>query len=120
VKGDDIPLLQRVVAKEGEARMALASILWAANDKSDGEKEFFDACATFDQLDADADARDKVAQKTGAMPKPLISNLGYSIDDILGAREVGCSSFKRESFLTEKLQWPDVLQEKVLKLEKLE
>eukprot|EP00593_Proboscia_inermis_P013219 CAMPEP_0171309466 /NCGR_PEP_ID=MMETSP0816-20121228/19626_1 /TAXON_ID=420281 /ORGANISM="Proboscia inermis, Strain CCAP1064/1" /LENGTH=371 /DNA_ID=CAMNT_0011793003 /DNA_START=53 /DNA_END=1168 /DNA_ORIENTATION=+ len=123
VKGDDkdIPILQRVIAKEGEARMALASILWDANERSAAETELGEACARLEQLDADADARDKVVEKKNfpKQIKPLISNLGYSIDDILGAREIGCSSFKRESFLTEKVQWPPVLQEKVLKLQRL-
>ena len=33
VEGNDIELLQRVIAKEGEARIALASVLWGANEK---------------------------------------------------------------------------------------
>ena len=42
VEGSDIELLQRVIAKEGEGRIALASVLWEAKDtKPAAEDQLF-------------------------------------------------------------------------------
>ena len=41
VGGRDVRLLQRLVAKEGEARIALAGILWSDNSKgAAGQKQW--------------------------------------------------------------------------------
>jgi hypothetical protein len=53
VEGRDVELLQRVIAKEGEARVALASITWLAGDKISAEDSFYEACTRLDQLEAD-------------------------------------------------------------------
>merc|ERR1712127_729867 len=117
--GRDVQLLQRISSKEGEARIALASILWDSNDKLGAERQLGEACSRLDQLDADAEARELARIKSGAMPPPKIQKLKFSIDDIVSAGEISCSRFKNEKFLSESLQWPDVLQEKVGKLQKL-
>uniref|UniRef100_A0A7S2UHS8 Uncharacterized protein n=1 Tax=Attheya septentrionalis TaxID=420275 RepID=A0A7S2UHS8_9STRA len=119
VEGRDVQLLQRIISKEGEARIALASILWGSNDKLGAERQLGEASARLDQLDADAVARELARVKSGAMPPPNIQKLKFSIDDVVGAGEISFSRFKNEKFLSESLQWPDVLQEKVGNLQKL-
>lgn len=119
VEGNDVELLQRVIAKEGEARLALASVLWGSNEKSAAEAQFGEACARLDQLQADADAREAARVKVGAMPTPKIRKLAFTIDDTVGT-ELSCSRFKNEKFLSERLLWPDTLQEKVAKVTKLQ
>ena len=118
VEGNDVELLQRVIAKEGEARLALASVLWGSNEKGAAESQFGEACARLDQLQADADAREAARVKSGAMPSPKIRKLPFTIDDTVGT-ECSCSRFKNEKFLSDRLLWPEVLQEKVAKLNKL-
>ena len=44
VDGRDVQLLQRVVAKEGEARIALSGLLWGSKEKSAAESQFGTAC----------------------------------------------------------------------------
>lgn len=112
----DVELLQRVIAKEGEARMALASILWDNKERPAAEKELGEACSRLEQLEADAAARNA---KLGRKPELAPPKLKFSIDDGAGAFDISCSRFKNEKFLTETLQWPAPLQTKVLKLEKL-
>mmetsp|Transcript_20959 Transcript_20959/g.29581 ORF Transcript_20959/g.29581 Transcript_20959/m.29581 type:complete len:418 (-) Transcript_20959:1434-2687(-) len=119
VEGRDIELLQRVIAKEGEARIALASILWSSNDKAGAESQLGEACVRLDQLEADAEAREAARIKSGAMPPPKVKKLKFSIDDITSAGQISCSRFKNEKFLSDTLQWPDSLQTKVGKLNKL-
>jgi len=120
VEGTDIELLQRVIAKEGEARIALASILWGAKDtKPAAEDQLFQACARMDQLQVDADARRAVRIKKGLAPDPpAAERLSYTIDDTVGP-EASCTRYKNEQFLTKTLLWPESLQEKVSKLNKL-
>lgn len=117
VEGRDVELLQRVIAKEGEARIALASILWSHGDKAAAEAELGEACGRLDQLQADADVREKARIKSGAMPPVKIQKLRFTIDDTVGV-ECSCSRFKSEKFL-DSLSWPKSLQEKVTKLNKL-
>lgn len=134
VEGRDVALLQRVIAKEGEARIALASILWSANQKSQAEAQLGEACGRLEQLQLDADAREKgkllqvnnngnnnnnnnnnsnkKSVKTAVMKK-----LPFSIDDTVGT-ECSCSRFKNSKFL-DSLVWPESLQEKVSKLNNL-
>jgi tetratricopeptide (TPR) repeat protein len=52
VKSNDIPLLQRVIAKEGEGRMALAATLWSDGQKQEAETVLGDGCLRMDQLQA--------------------------------------------------------------------
>jgi hypothetical protein len=44
VDGRDVLLLQRVVAKEGEARIALSGLLWVDREKGAAESQFGTAC----------------------------------------------------------------------------
>lgn len=112
----DVELLQRVIAKEGEARIALASILWDNKERGAAEAQLGEACTRLDQLDADATARNA---KLGRKPELAPSRLKFSIDDGPGAFDLSCTRFKNEKFLTETLQWPDELKTKVIKLENL-
>jgi len=119
VEGGDVALLQRVIAKEGEARIALASVLWSNGDRAGAEAQLGEASVRLDQLDADLAARERARIKSGAMPPPPPVKLGFSIDDIPGAGETGCSRFKNDKFVTETLMWPEPLKEKLSTLEKL-
>lgn len=118
----DVALLQRVVAKEGEARVVLAALEWTdPNDKSlrgDAEKELSTACERLDQLEQDAMVRGKKAA-----PKPSTSTalaLRFNIDDYPGALETSCSRLtKNKDFQSERLELPEVLQDKIQKLNQL-
>ena len=117
VESNDVELLERVVSKEGEARIAYASILWNANDKSRAEAQLGEACLRLDQLEKDASERKLKAKKSDNMQ---IEDLGYSIDDIIPqGGEISCSRFKNEKFLSSTVSWPQSLKEKVLSLQKL-
>lgn len=116
IEGRDIELLQRVVTKEGEGRLALASILWENGERGGAEKYYGDGCLRLEQLEQDAQARN-VNQKGPTNPEAL--RLKYSIDDQPGVFEVSCSKFKNDKFLTETLQWPESLKQKVNKLNTL-
>jgi tetratricopeptide (TPR) repeat protein len=118
VEGRDVELLQRVIAKEGEARMALASLLWSSNEKAAAENQFGEACGRLDQLQADADAREKARIKSGAMPPIKIQKLPFTIDDTKGP-QLSCSRFKNEKFVSESLLWPESLQQKLTSLNNL-
>jgi tetratricopeptide (TPR) repeat protein len=116
-EGRDVELLQRVIAKEGEARLAYASILWdTKGDRAAAETQLGDACIRLEQLDADAQAR---IAKLGLKPSAAPDRLKFSIDDGIGAFDISCSKFKYQKFLTETLQWPESLQKKVNKLQSL-
>ena len=118
--GADVELLQRVIAKEGEARMALASILWNAGDQSGAEKQLGEACVRFDQLEADNADREAARLKKGLVPVQKYNKVLFSIDDIPGAGgKVSCARFKNDEFLTRTVEWPDSLRQKVQKLNKL-
>ena len=118
VEAKDVALLQRVVAKEGEGRMALASLLWEEGNRVEAEQYLGDACIRLDQLQADAVARmQKNGVDTSAVPP---TGLLYSIDDSIAAFDMTCSRFRKASFLEEQLGWPKSLQEKVIRLENLQ
>lgn len=116
IEGRDIELLQRVVAKEGEGRLALASILWGNGERAAAEKYFGDGCLRLEQLEQDAQARNANRKEPAISVLP---KLKFTIDDQPGVFEVSCSKFKNEKFLTETLQWPDSLKQKVNKLNNL-
>mmetsp|Transcript_14620 Transcript_14620/g.31071 ORF Transcript_14620/g.31071 Transcript_14620/m.31071 type:complete len:200 (+) Transcript_14620:305-904(+) len=117
VGGRDVELLQRLVAKEGEARIALSGVLWNSNQKAAAESQYGTACSRLDELNADYRAREEERIKKGRMPamKPRGASLGFSIDDIVGANEASCSRFKNEKFVEEKLVWNEGLQGMVKK-----
>lgn len=116
----DVALLQRVVAKEGEARVVLAALEWTdPNDKSlrnDAEKELSTACERLDQLEQDAMERGKKKKS----PTSTVVKLRFNIDDYPGALETSCSRLtKNREFQSERLELPEVLQEKIQKLNQL-
>ncbi|KAL7549560.1 hypothetical protein ACHAWF_012829 [Thalassiosira exigua] len=115
VEGRDVELLQRVVAKEGEARVALAGVLWNADRRAAAEDQYGTACSRLDELNEDYRAREAERVRQGRMPpvQPRGASLGFSIDDIVGANEASCSRFKNEKFVEEKLVWNDPLRAKV-------
>lgn len=115
VESRDVALLQRVIAKEGEGRMALASVLWSnPSTRPDAENQLGEACLRLDQLEADSIARAKRGED-----RIDGKSLKFSIDDQPGAG-LSCSRFKNQKFLSDTLQWPLSLQSKMLKLENLE
>ena len=114
VESRDVPLLQRVLAKEGEGRMALAAILWRSpEDRQQAETVLGDACIRLEQLQAEG-------KSSSTSKNPNTDNrLQFGIDDDgVSALEVSCSRFKNPVFL-DQLGWPKNLQEKVIKLETL-
>ena len=118
VSGRDVELLQRVVAKEGEARIVLSGILWNTNNsKSAAESQYGTACSRLDELNADYNQRRRggpESSTTLVMKSPHGASLG-SIDDIVGADMASCSRFKNEKFVQEKLVWSDGLRSAVNK-----
>lgn len=119
----DVALLQRVVAKEGEARVVLAALEWTdPNDKSlrnDAEVQLSTACERLDQLEQDAIERGKKKKD----PSKLVSavpKLRFNIDDYPGALETSCSRLtKNKEFQSDRLELPEVIQEKIQKLNQL-
>ena len=111
VEGRDIPLLQRVIAKEGEGRMALASVSWTTGDRPEAEEQLGLACERLDQLEADAINRNKINP-----PPKLPPRLLFNIDDGAGALDISCTRLRNQEYLTERLEWPLALQEKIGKL----
>jgi len=117
VEGRDVDLLQRVIAKEGEARVALSAIIWGAGDKIAAEDSFYEACARLDQLETDYVARQTAAKDNGDVPFSRIPK--FSIDATVGANDISCSKFKNDRYLGERLKWPVSLQTKADVLTKL-
>lgn len=111
IEGGDVDLLQRLIAKEAESRIALASVLWDSGEKQDAESLLGTACYRLEQLEADAVKRSK---KTVPQSEKLV----FSIDDQVGAG-LSCSRFKNEKFVSETLNWPESLQVKANKLQAL-
>lgn len=110
IEGRDIPLLQRVIAKEGEGRLVLASLYWTSGEKPEAESQLGLACERLDQLEADAIARQK------ANPVIVPDRLKFNIDDGASALDISCSRLKNKDYQTERLEWPDGLQQKANKL----
>mmetsp|Transcript_35209 Transcript_35209/g.73297 ORF Transcript_35209/g.73297 Transcript_35209/m.73297 type:complete len:209 (-) Transcript_35209:318-944(-) len=121
VEAREVAVLQRVVAKEGEGRMALAALLWSeGGQRGSAETVLGDACVRLEQLQADAASRSKAGamKKQAADMATASASLKFSIDDDVPALDVSCFRFKNPVFL-ESLGWPKDLQEKVIKLETL-
>jgi tetratricopeptide (TPR) repeat protein len=116
VEGRDVRLLQRVIAKEGEGRMALAALLWNDGNRPKAEQVFGDACLRMEQLQDDAAQRSpskKLEDNT------ITGTLAYSIDDSIRPLEYSCQRFKNDVFLSDQLGWPENLRQKVGKLQSL-
>ena len=112
--------MQRVIAKEGEARIALASILWSSSStsgsKQEAEAQLGQACVRLEQLDQDAMERNAKAvssSSSSSSSNAAATNLKYSIDDQAGALGMRCSRFKNDKFMADTLQWPAPLRDKV-------
>jgi len=121
VSGNDVRLLQRVIAKEGEGRLALAALLWNSDTVKDGkqqaEKILGDACVRLEQMQAQQSTNK--APKSATTTAVVSTGLRFSIDDALpDAMDVSCYKFKNPVFLNQ-LGWPTELQKKVIKLETL-
>jgi hypothetical protein len=101
-----VELLQRVVAKEGEARIALSGVLWNSKKKAGAEAQFGEACSQLDDLNQDIRHENKNVSRRGGC---LLLNQ-VSMDDIVGADEASCRRFKNEKYIQEKLVWPQGLQ----------
>jgi hypothetical protein len=119
VEARDVTLLQRVIAKESEGRMALAALLWndsgnnSSNSKQQAETNLGEACIRLEQLQADAAGRKAVERTDPIAPLP------YSIDDSgVAPLDMSCQKFKNTAFLND-LEWSESLQKKVIKLETL-
>jgi hypothetical protein len=124
VESRNVPLLQRVIEKEGEGRMALAALLWSDGQRAEAESILGEACVRLDQLQAQVDenaARNKQPASSISLLVEEKPRLVYSIDDqFLGRNFLSCSDFKKPQFVAEQLEWPDSLQRKVIKLETLQ
>lgn len=115
VEGRDVALLQRLVVKEGEARLALSGVLWGSNSKGAAEAQYGTACSRLDELNADYQRREQLNEGRSPPMRPSGVGLGYSIDDIVGADDASCSRFKNDKFIEKKLVWSEPLQMKVKK-----
>ena len=111
-EGREFALQQRVIAKEGEARLALAALLGSDGQRDEAENIRGNACARLDQLQ---EASRKIAAGSNN-PGTSEARLLFSIDDEVPLLD--CSEFRNPTLLTERLGWPQSLQEKILKLEK--
>jgi hypothetical protein len=116
VEARDVTLLQRVIAKESEGRMALAALLWTDSGNSDSKQQaetnLGEACIRLEQLQADAASRKDVVRTDPIAPLP------YSIDDDIAPLDMSCGKFKSAAFLND-LEWSESLQKKVMKLQTL-
>lgn len=122
VQSRDVRLLQQVVTKEGEGRMALAALLWSDGKRMEAEQVLGEACVRLDQLQVQVDL-DATRNKGNADTILDGPRLLYSIDDNVvypRGKVLSCSDFRKPQFLSEQLEWPESLQKKVIKLEKLE
>merc|ERR1712176_1636118 len=135
LKGNDVNLLQRLIAKESEGRIVLASLLWENKVIQDAENEYYTACNRLDQLIMDEDEREakeaknnknKNANTSRNQPKNLNVNndgkmgmedatdrkrLSYTIDDIVG-EGFTCTNFKKEKIEDDTLVWSETLKKK--------
>jgi hypothetical protein len=95
----------------------LASLQWTSGEKQNAETQLERTCERLDQLEADAIQRNKVN------PPPQTTTTGitlrFNIDDLPGALETSCSRLKNKDFLSERLEWPPALQDKLFKLKQL-
>ena len=91
--------------------MALASVAWTTGDRPEAEKQLGLACERLDQLEADAINRNKINPPPKAQPR-----LKFNIDDGVGALDISCSRLRKQDYLTERLEWPTSLQQKIGKL----
>ena len=121
VESRDVQLLQHVITKEGEGRMALAALLWSDGKRMEAEQVLGEACVRLDQLQAQVDI--DAARNKGKVDLLDGPRLLYSIDDNVAytrGKLLSCSDFKRPQFLSEQLEWPETLRKKVTKLETLQ
>jgi hypothetical protein len=100
----------------------LASLQWTSGEKQNAETQLERTCERLDQLEADAIQRNKVNPPPPTTTSPTTTTgitLRFNIDDLPGALETSCSRLKNKEFLTERLEWPPALQDKLFKLKQL-
>jgi tetratricopeptide (TPR) repeat protein len=117
VESSDVSLLERVLAKEGEAQIALASILWSDGQSGEAERLLEDACAHMGQLQMGSFRR--ISRPEEAIDEGGLHILKFSIDDGIAPTLYSCSKFKDGNFVTQ-LGWPIGLQAKLNKLQSLQ
>lgn len=111
VEGQSSEMVQRVLAKESEANMALAALYWNSGERGPAEEQLQNACNRLGKLQQ---VMSKVNTKEG---KEETSRLAYSIDDHAVLLE--CSEYRNEDLLKEKLDWPESLRTKMSQLQKV-
>ena len=115
-EGRDVKLLQRVITKEGEGRIALSSLLWTTGSRQDAESQRGEACQRMDILEADATRRGFKAPPKDLPPDRLLSN----IDDVgVNPFDADCTRYKNAEYVTNKLEWPTSLRQALEKLNNL-
>lgn len=112
VQSSDISLLQHVVEKRGEARMALAAVLWS-KDSDAAQRVVREACVEMEELMVDVSQRSLAASEADVNTFPR--SLRFSIDDSLPSTSFTCSKFRDSDFLSQ-LLWPESLQKDLHKL----
>jgi tetratricopeptide (TPR) repeat protein len=117
VEGRDLKLLQHVITKEGEGRMALAAVLWDEGQRGEAEQVLGDACIRLEQLEVDVAKRS--SKNPGSAEASTFRPVKFSIDDDFTGSVFSCYKFKDGKFLSEQLGWPQNLQVKVNKLQTL-
>jgi hypothetical protein len=120
VEARDIPFCTRVLGKQGEGRvalpcLALSSLLWTSNKKNDAESQYGLSCQQrLEPLEADV----KSHQNINA-PLFQSARLRFHIDDGVGTWDISCTRLKNKYYLTDRLEWPEELQQKGNKLHNL-
>lgn len=112
VEGRDSEMVQRVLAKESEANMALAALYWSSGERSPAEEQLQNACSRLGKIQQVMSKVNNVKEKEGETPR-----LSYSIDD--HPLLLDCSEYRNEDLLKAKLDWPESLRTKMGQLQKL-
>ena len=113
VEGRDPEMVQRVLAKESEANMALAALYWSSGERNAAEEQLQNACSRLGKVQQ---VMTKV-NTSGKEKEEETPRLSYSIDDHQFLLD--CSEYRNEELLKGKLDWPDSLRTKMGQLQKL-
>ncbi len=112
VEGRDSEMVQRVLAKESEANMALAALFWNAGERSPAEEQLQNACSRLGKVQQVMSKVNNAKEK-----EEDAARLAYSIDDhpVL----LDCSEYRNDDLLKTKLDWPESLRSKMGQLQKV-
>ncbi|GAX19194.1 hypothetical protein FisN_4Lh219 [Fistulifera solaris] len=112
VEGRDSEMVQRVLAKESEANMALAALYWSAGERSPAEEQLQNACSRLGKVQQVLSKVNNAKEKEDEALR-----LAYSIDDhpVL----LDCSEYRNDDLLKTKLDWPESLRTKMGQLQKV-